>query len=421
MQANTIITILGSAGGVARAVLTLLNHSAQDPNSPLHTIINHAQFHLIDRKQKSARYYHKLLPALANRYVLHQFSLRNTRRFREHLKQSATTLVIDVSWADTVEVLRCCNGLGVRYINTALENTLIDTFEDRFKGFGMAERVKTLEASRDDFTNTTAIIGSGMNPGVVQWMALELMKHNPGRSLLGCYVVEHDTSLYADQSLIGADTLYTTWAPECFVDEAVLNYPMFMSHGTPVFLYDQVYAMEFQVRLGPRQFAGCLMPHEEVFTLGRHYGVECGFLYRVSEHTTRLIQNNLDQVDSLWDWEMCVLDPTHAPLEGSDLVGILLIYEDQEHFMYNEMHNRQVFARFGVNATYFQVACGVYGAVASLLLDPLPAGIYYVDELLRNTQSAYGRYLSYYMTDFVVGKNDQSDGLLLQRMKKLDL
>jgi hypothetical protein len=376
---------------------------------------------LIDRKQKSDRYYRSLLPALANRFVLHQFGLRNIRRFREHLKQTRTTLVIDVSWADTAEILRCCNGLGVRYVNTAIENAMIDEYEDRFKGFGMAERVKALAACRDDFTNTTAIFGSGMNPGVVQWMALALMKQNPGRPLLGCYVVEHDTSFYADQTHVKADTLYTTWAPECFVDEAILNYPMFMSHSMPVYLYDQVYALEFHVRLGSREFDGCLMPHEEVFSLGGHYGFECGFLYRVSEHTTRLIQNNLDQVDSLWDWEMSLLDPTLSPLDGSDLVGVLLVYDDQEHYMYNEMHNQDVYARYGVNATYFQVACGVYGAVASILLDPLPAGIYYVDELLRETQSAYGRYLSYYMTDFVVGKNGHSDGLLLQRLTRVDL
>jgi hypothetical protein len=421
MQQDTIITILGSSGGVAKAVLSLLNHSAQDPNSPLHPVISNAHLHLIDRKQKGDRYYRKLLPALASRYTLHQFGLRNLPRFREHLKQTRTTLVIDVSWADTAEILRCCNGLGVRYVNTALENAMIDEYEDRFKGFGMAERVKALAACRDDFTNTTAIIGSGMNPGVVQWMALALMKQNPGRPLLGCYVVEHDTSFYADQTRVKADTLYTTWAPECFVDEAILNYPMFMSHSMPVYLYDQVYALEFHVRLGSREFDGCLMPHEEVFSLGGHYGFECGFLYRVSEHTTRLIQNNLDQVDSLWDWEMSLLDPTLSPLDGSDLVGVLLVYDDQEHYMYNEMHNQDVYARYGVNATYFQVACGVYGAVASILLDPLPAGIYYVDELLRETQSAYGRYLSYYMTDFVVGKNGHSDGLLLQRLTRVDL
>lgn len=421
MRRDTIITILGSAGGVARAVLTLLNDSARDANAPLHSVLSNCQLHLIDRSQKSGRYYDNLLPSFANRFTLHQFSLWNIPRLREHLKQTETTLVIDVSWGDTVEILRCCNGLGVLYVNTALENRMVDKYEDEYSGFGMAERVKILEAARDDFTNTTAIIGSGMNPGVVQWMALELIKQNQGKQLLGCYIVEQDNSFFADKSRAKQDTIYATWSPECFLDEAILNHPMFVTQGTPVFLYDQVYALEFQVRLGPKQFYGSLMAHEEVFSLGRLLQAECGFVYRVNEHTTRLIRNNLDQVDDLWDWKMKVLDPTHARLEGSDLVGVLLVYEDEEHFMYNEMHNQDVFARYRVNATYFQVACGVHAAVASILLDQIPPGIYYVDELLLNTQSAYGRYLSFYMPDFVVGKNDGTDGQLLQRMRRADL
>jgi homospermidine synthase len=421
MRPDMVITILGSAGGVARAVLSLLNDSARNANSPLHSVLSTCQLHLVDRKQKNDRYYNKLLPAFTGRFVSHQFSLTRIPRLRQHLKQTVTTLVIDVSWGDTVEILRCCNGLGVAYVNTALENTMIDTYEEEYAGFGLAERVKILEAARDDFTNTSAIIGSGMNPGVVQWMALELAKQNTGKPLLGCYVVELDNSFYADKSRAQPDTIYTTWSPECFLDEAILNHPMFVSQGTPVFLYDQVYALEFQVTLGPKRFYGSLMAHEEVLSLGRLLHAESGFLYRVNDHTTDLIRNNLDKVDDLWDWEMEVLDPTRAPLEGSDLVGILLVYEDEEHFMYNEMHNQDVFNRFGVNATYFQVACGVYAGLASLLLDPIPQGVYYVDELLLNTQTSYGHYLSFYMPDFAVGKNEHTDGLLLQRMKRADL
>ena len=55
--------------------------------------------------------------------------------------------------------------------------------------------------------------------------------------------------------------------------------------------------------------------------------------------------------------------------------------------------------------------------LASLLLDELPLGIYYVDELLLNTESKYGEYLTYHMKDFVIGKNKDSDGFLHQRIK----
>lgn len=148
--------------------------------------------------------------------------------------------------------------------------------------------------------------------------------------------------------------------------------------------------------------------------------MECGFIYRVNDHTTQLIHANLDQIDDLWDWNRKVLDPAESPLEGGDLVGILLVYDDAEHYMYNVMSNQVIYGRYGVNATYFQVACGVYSALATLLLDAIPKGVYFVDELLLKTATRYPQYLSRHMTDFVIGKNNQSEGLLLQRMKRVD-
>lgn len=47
-------------------------------------------------------------------------------------------------------------------------------------------------------------------------------------------------------------------------------------------------------------------------------------------------------------------------------------------------------------------------------------GVHYVDELLINTESKYGDYLSHYMKDFVIGINKKSDGLLHERIKWID-
>jgi len=294
---------------------------------------------------------------------------------------------------------------------------MIDEDEDElFEGFGLIERYKIFEKNRHDFTRSTAIICSGMNPGVVQWMALELIKISPDNIPLGCYIVEHDNSFYADNSLAKKKTIYTTWSPECFLDEAILSYPMFLKHHMPLFLYEKVYDMEFKVTLGERNFTGCLMPHEEAITLGKLFDMETGFIYKTNDHTSELIRANLDHIDDLWQWDMEVLDPALEELEGEDLVGVLLVYEDKEKFMYNVLSNKEVFNKYKVNATYFQVACGIYGAISTLLLDNLPQGIYYVDELLLKTNTNYGKYLSYYMTDFVIGENNTSQGSLLQRV-----
>lgn len=408
-------SILGSAGGVAKAILSIINKAAEDKADPIHAIMVNSKLHLVDSKQKSNDYYRRLFPNLQNNVCTYNFDLSNTAVFKEYLESSQTTLVIDCSCADTIETLRICDELKVNYINTAFENAMIDE-DESFEGFGLIERYKIFEKNKHDFKRSTAIIGSGMNPGVVQWMALELIKKDTNKNPLGCYIVEQDTSFFADNSLADKQTIYTTWSTECFLDEAILGYPMYVKHRMPLFLYEHVYDLEFKVSLGEISFNGCLMAHEEAITLGKLFDLETGFIYKINDHTTELIRANLDHVDDLWEWDMEVLDPAVNELEGEDLVGVLLVYEDKETFMYNVLSNKDVYNEYKVSATYFQVACGVYAAISTLLLDHLPQGIYYVDNLLLKTQTNYGKYLSYYMTNFWVGENKTSQGSLLQRL-----
>ncbi|MBT2719431.1 saccharopine dehydrogenase NADP-binding domain-containing protein [Bacillus sp. ISL-57] len=413
------ISILGSSGGVAKAVLAILNQSAQDKNDPMYPIISISQLHLIDIKQKDKEYYDQLFPNLADKIKISQLDLTDVSHFQKHLKRTKTKVVIDVSWADTIEMMKCCNELGVFYINSALENTEVDEDESLY-GFPLTERYIRFEDSKKNLTNMKAIVGSGMNPGVVQWMAIKLINENPDRKPLACYIVEHDDSFFKDKTLIKPNTLYTSWSVECFLDEAILSYPMFVHHHLPQYFYEKVYAMEYKVRLGQKEFYGCLMPHEEVITLGKLFDMQLGFIYRVNEYTTESIRNNLANVDVLWDWNQQLLDPDIGEIEGEDLVGVLLVYEDSEKYIYNVMKSSEIYPKFKTNATYFQVACGIYAAMASIILDDLSLGIYYVDELLLNTKSKYGGYLTYHMTDFVTGENKGSDGLLHQRLKWIE-
>jgi S-adenosylmethionine decarboxylase proenzyme len=417
LEVSPIISILGSSGGVAKSVLSILNKAVQDENDPIHSLVRNCQLHLIDCKQKDMIYYEKWFPNIKDKITLYKFNLNDTYTFSDHLRSSKTTIVIDISNADTVEMLQCCNDLGVMYINSAFENRSVDENEN-LEGFTLQERYKIYESHKQKFSNTTAIICSGMNPGVVQWMAVELISKTPDEIPKACYIVEEDTSFYEDESFADKGTIYTTWSPECFLDEATLSYPAFIKQHTSLFMYKKVYELEFKVSLGEKQFYGCLMPHEEAITLGKLYNMETGFIYKINKHTTKLIKDNIDNLNDLWDKPMKVLDPAEAPLKGQDLVGVLLVYKDKERYMYNVLKNKEIFSKYQTNATYFQVACGIYGALATVLLDDIPQGIYYVDELLVKTNSKYGKYLSYYMKEFVVGENKYSDGDLLDRMRK---
>lgn len=419
-EEKLVLSLLGSAGGVAKSILSLLNHSAKDTKDPIHRFISKAQIYLLDKNQKDMTYYQKLFPNLSGQFTILNFDLSNIPLFTKHLKSTKTNLVIDVSWADTAEMLACCNACGASYVNTALENTMIDDNEDEYYGFPLIERCYMFEEQKDLFKNTKAIIGSGMNPGVVQWMAVELMKLHPNKKARACYIVEHDNSFLQDSKLAKENELYITWSPECYLDEAIMSYPMFMSQYNPLFLYEDVYAVEFKVTLGKKEFYGCLMPHEEVYTLGSLFDFESGFIYKVNDHTTNLMRDHLDDVDAIWDLPLNVLDPSVQPLTGEDLVGVLLVFDDKEVYMYNVQSNKEIYEKFQTNATYFQVACGIYSGIASLLLDNLPNGVYYVDELLLETNSKYGTYLKNYMKDFVIGENNKTEGLLLDRMKRVD-
>jgi homospermidine synthase len=412
------ITILGSGGGVAKAFLAFLNQSAQDDSDPLAPIISKARLNLVDYRQKPAEYYAQVCPSLMARITLYQLDLAQVDDFEALLVLTSTSLVVDVSLAGTIEMHSCCDRLGVSYMNTALTDTLVDQDEHAY-GFPPIERYLRLEAHKASFTNSKAIIGTGMNPGVVQWMAVHLMKSHPQDRPKACYIVEHDTSFFADQGIADTDTLYTTWSTESFLDEAVSCYPMFVHHHIPLCLYEQVYASEYKVRLGDKQFYGCLMAHEEVLTLGHLFDMEIGFLYRINEHTTELIRNNLTNVSKLWELGSQIITPSRHEITGEDLVGILLVYDDYETYMYNTVKSSDTFLRYQTNATYFQVACGLYAALASLLLDPLPLGSYYVDELLLRTDSRYEQYLMRNMKDFIIGHNQTSDGLLHQRRRRV--
>jgi homospermidine synthase len=412
-------TLLGSCGGLAKAVLALLNKAIATHDDPLQAILKKTKLHLIDMKQQKPQYYSSLYPNLFSQIHLHQLDLKDLQAFKKHLVDTDTKLVIDVSWADTLEMLSCCDELGIPYVNTALENTSVDE-DPTLYGFPLTERYELFEDKRTQFTNTRAIVGSGMNPGVVQWMAYKLQQENPDQTPLACYIVEHDTSFYVDPLIIEPQTIYTSWSVECFLDEAILSYPMFVRERLPHYLREEVYSADYKVQLGEKQFYGCLMPHEEILTLGKLKDWEVGFIYCVNDYTTSLIRSHLDNVDVLWEWGQHIVEPSNGEVCGEDLVGVLFVYEKEEKYLYNVMSSREIYPIYRTNATYFQVACGVYGAMASILLDPVPVGVHYVDELLQTGCAIhYGDYVTRYMTTFVRGTNSRSDGLLLQRRREV--
>ncbi|MDR6999277.1 hypothetical protein [Neobacillus niacini] len=111
--------------------------------------------------------------------------------------ETKTSLIIDLSWADTIDILDICNDLGISYVNSALENVEVDK-DEYLEGFTLQERFERFSEARNRLTNMKDIVCSGMNPGVVQWMAHSLMNKHPDEKPLACFIVEKDTTFFKE-------------------------------------------------------------------------------------------------------------------------------------------------------------------------------------------------------------------------------
>ena len=81
------ITLLGSAGGAAKAVLAILNQAIANEKDPIYEVLKNAKFHLVDIKQKDRTYYDELFSNLKGQLYLYEINLQNVVEFKQHLKE----------------------------------------------------------------------------------------------------------------------------------------------------------------------------------------------------------------------------------------------------------------------------------------------------------------------------------------------
>ncbi|MBI2581622.1 hypothetical protein HYV87_00650, partial [Candidatus Woesearchaeota archaeon] len=87
--------------------------------------------------------------------------------------------------------------------------------------------------------------------------------------------------------------------------------------------------------------------------------------------------------------ELQLADNLKTVLDGSDNIGVLLKYKNKKVYYFNSIANTSV---VGTNATYTQVAVGVFAALFTLMFDQLKNGTYFVEEL-------YDTHYKHYMFD----------------------
>ncbi len=133
---------------------------------------------------------------------------------------------------------------------------------------------------------------------------------------------------------------------------------------------------------------GFRMYHEECSSLSNMYDVPSEFIYAIHPKTMRRLVELYGRKGCIDDRDLLVADNVENVLDGSDTIGVRLDYPREAVYYLNSFPNAAV---IGTNATYTQVAVGVYAGLFTLLDGGLKPGAHFPEDL-------YGTYF----TDFVL-------------------
>ncbi|UQZ89846.1 hypothetical protein C4J81_11745 [Deltaproteobacteria bacterium Smac51] len=260
-------------------------------------------------------------------------------------KKDVLDLVINVTtdYGDTI--LKLCRDHKIHYLDTGLENA--------------GDIIDLLAAPAP--SETVNLFGFGMNPGLIEFM----YRRQDVSGKHSVIEIEHDTAEFPD-------AVFGTWSPQMYYSEAVEEPPFAYVNGEmlEIFRSDQGPDMELEIEgHQPRKYLW--IPHEEIYSMGSSND-ECqfaGYLYSAPEMIQSLAIECRKSGGKFPDL------PVRHRLKGSDTIGLLLLDESGgATYVYNRASHQQCYDSFQVNATCWQVACGIYSGLS--VLDKLAPGNY---------------------------------------------
>ncbi len=365
--------VIGSNGGVGRAVLSLLARSA--PGSRLLAQLD--TLYLADRHPSSR----SGLPA--NAEVLPPIEVDSPDVLERLLRELHVQQVVDLSSIDTLDATRLCDEAGANFLCTSIEE------------WPGRESVPTDEAiarlkppHRPELTQRRHLVGSGANPGIVNALVFAAIEEfakragvEPSIEALGLHsilVTEEDTT-HEPGARYGEGVFPMTWSPGHCLEELFEPRSFAARHGGVVGLGHRPTERMYRVRCGDRIIDGMAVPHEETKTLAwRLPGVELAFVYRIPEAARRALALR-PQWDADAPWQHHRLVPPASPvLAGEDRVGVLLCSRRFGELWMGFVTDVAKGRPHATNATQLQVAAGVLAGW--LQLDGAP-GIHFVEDL----------------------------------------
>jgi hypothetical protein len=351
--------ILGASGNVARAFLRRLGGRRAHFGRLI--LLDKSDRVLDDRYLEHRR--------LDYRFVRHRLRFpQGGAYYRQLLRRHQIDIVVDLTDADTLPILKATDAASVSYVCTSLNDAKRDA----------VELVNAVHPAHQRRSKAPHILCSGMNPGVVNaWVQHGVRTFGVPREIVH---FEYDTSMAADRW-----RPVITWSRKEFLTEAVWERTGAVVDGVP--LLKSTNALHHREDLGPIMKPvlplpsyprGFLVLHEENLTIGRALGTSSKFIYAVHPKTMAYITRRWRHRGEVPITDLEIGDNTSIPLKGADTIGVYLDYPRRRVYYLHSMANRDV---VGTSATCSQVAVGIFAALFTLLQERLRPRIYFVGDL----------------------------------------
>ena len=370
------LLVLGASGGVANAFLHYLSGYRDNLFGKLVLLDKNSKVLKncsIDHKVLNYRFLHKKIDLpKKSRYKVKNLRLQKEPGEKEYLdilKDNKIDIVLDITDANTLEILEATNKAGVSYINTAMNDDKKTTDELIFDIYPRKNKLK----------NAPHILCAGMNPGNVNmWARYGIEKFGTPKQIIH---FEFDTSMVAKKW-----HSMTTWSIREFIVEAVKD-PSGIALGRRKIKHLFPNALENRENMKSilepimklkKYPEGITVLHEENVSMSYKYDIPSKFIYAIFPKTLENLIKIYEKKGKISKKDLILGDNIREALDGADNVGVLLDYPDKKVYYFNSIPNAAV---IGTNSTYTQVVVGIFSAIFTLLVDKLNPGVYFTEDL----------------------------------------
>lgn len=301
--------------------------------------------------------------------------------------------VVDLSELGTFDCIDACARAGASWLSTSLERWPHEPHGATSDDGVLQDTRRLLPEHRPAPPGGSHLVGTGMNPGVVNALARAALHTFAARvgvaanpealDLHALYVTEEDTTRRTDGN-DDAGRFAVTWRPRSCLEELHEPAATYVRHGRPVALPHPSTAGWYRARCGDRSIDGLVVPHEELVTLGHRFpSLELAFVYRLPPAARRFLAEHpetatLSLGDAVGQPTARLYPPHTSALAGRDRVGVLLGSRRFGELWLGYDTPVAHGLRFGTNATELQVAAGVLAGWDQL---GCVAGVHTVEDL----------------------------------------